>query len=107
MRDIFVGAENHFRTARNGRCGANSRPGTAELVRRAAAAGVAVPALNVPYLPMMAPIVQALRDKQAFGLIQVARLEWEKFGAGSLWAVRQEYERKCCARYGRDRLSRC
>ena len=51
-----------------------------------------VPAFNIPYLPMMRPVVRALADAQAFGLIQVARLEWEKFESGSLDAVRDEYE---------------
>ena len=52
-----------------------------------------VPAFNIPYLPMMEPIVRALRDTESFGLIAVARLEWVKFEAGSLEAVRDEYQR--------------
>lgn len=52
-----------------------------------------MPAFNIPFLPMMAPVVAALRDSRSFALIAVARLEWEKFGAGSLRAVRDEYER--------------
>lgn len=40
---------------------------------------------------MMAPIVEALRATETFGLIQVARLEWTKFEARSLKAVRDEY----------------
>lgn len=77
---------------------------SAEIMRNAAACGVAVPALNIPYLPMMAPVVQALRDSGAFGLIQVARLEWEKFAAGSLRAVRDEYERVKDERFTRLHL---
>lgn len=80
------------------------RPSTGELVRRAAATGLVVPALNIPHLPMMAPIVQALRDVGAFGLIQVARLEWEKFAAGSLRAVRDEYQRVKDERFTRLHL---
>lgn len=53
----------------------------------------ALPAFNIPYLPMMAPVVQALRDTQTFGFIMVARLEWEKFQAGSLEAIAEEYFR--------------
>jgi len=68
-------------------------PGTGEIVRRAWQSGAAVPAFNIPYLPMMEPVVQALRDADSFGLIAVARLEWEKFEARSLEAVRDEYER--------------
>jgi ketose-bisphosphate aldolase len=83
---------------------ASVKTGTAEIVRRAAAAGVVVPALNIPHLPMVAPIVQALRDANAFGLIQVARLEWEKFGARSLRAVRDEYARVKDERFTRLHL---
>lgn len=52
-----------------------------------------VPAFNIPYVPMMEPVVRALRDTGSFGLIAVARLEWVKFEAGSLEPVRDEYER--------------
>ena len=52
-----------------------------------------VPGFNIPYLPMMAPTVQALRDNNSFGLIMVARLEWVKFEARSLEAVAEEFRR--------------
>jgi ketose-bisphosphate aldolase len=55
--------------------------------------GIVIPAFNIPYLPMMEPVVRALRDTGAFGFIAVARLEWEKFEAGGLRAVRDEYEK--------------
>lgn len=67
--------------------------GTAELVRRAWKVGTVIPGFNIPYLPMMEPVVRALRDTNSFGLIMVARLEWVKFESGSLEAVRDEYER--------------
>jgi fructose-bisphosphate aldolase class II len=70
-----------------------SHCGTAELVDRAWRARAAVPGFNIPYLPMMEPVVRALRDTRCFGLIMVARLEWRKFESGSLEAVRDEYER--------------
>ncbi len=66
---------------------------TAELVRRALKAGTVIPGFNIPYLPMMEPVVRALRDTNSFGLIMVARLEWVKFESGSLEAIRDEYER--------------
>ena len=56
-------------------------------------ARTAVPAFNIPYLPMMEPVIRALREAGSFGLIAVARLEWEKFQAGSLRAVHEEYQR--------------
>jgi len=69
------------------------KPTAAELVQAAWKARTAIPAFNIPYLPMMEPVVRALRDANAFGLIQVARLEWVKFKAHSPRAVRDEYER--------------
>ena len=65
----------------------------AEFLRNAWRAHTVIPAFNIPYLPMMEPIVRALRDTESFGLIAVARLEWVKFEAGSLEAVRDEYAR--------------
>ena len=41
---------------------------------------------------MMAAIVRALKDTDCFGLIAVARPDWEKFEAGSPRAVYQQYE---------------
>ena len=66
---------------------------TLELVRRAWKMGLAIPAFNIPYLPMMKPVVKALADTRTAGLIMVARLEWIKFKAGSVEAIRDEYER--------------
>ncbi|MBN2641184.1 MAG: class II fructose-bisphosphate aldolase [Victivallales bacterium] len=70
-----------------------SYPGTEEIVRRAWQIGTVVPGFNIPYLPMMEPVVRALRDCNSFGLIMVARLEWEKFESKSLRAIRDEYEK--------------
>jgi ketose-bisphosphate aldolase len=41
---------------------------------------------------MVEPVVRALRDSRCFGLVAVARLEWEKFEAKSLRAVREQYD---------------
>jgi ketose-bisphosphate aldolase len=70
-----------------------TRLATAELMRRALAQGTAIPAFNIPYLPMMAPVVRALADTKTFGLIAVAKLEFTKFESGSPAAIRDEYER--------------
>ena len=70
-----------------------SAPTTAEIVQQARRLGIVVPGFNIPYLPMMAPVVAALRDTNSFGLIMVARLEWEKFESRSLEAIREEYAR--------------
>lgn len=66
---------------------------TKQLMERACSAGVAVPAFNIPHLPMVEPVVRALKECNSFGLLAVARLEWEKFGSQSLEAVRDEYEK--------------
>jgi len=66
---------------------------TRTIVRRAWQARTVVPGFNIPYLPMMQPVVRALRDTRSFGLIMVARLEWIKFQSGSLAAVEAEYAR--------------
>jgi len=66
---------------------------TDHLIKAARQRGTVVPAFNIPYLPMLEPTVQALRDTGCFGLIMVARLEWVKFAARSLEAVAEEYWR--------------
>lgn len=66
--------------------------------------GIAVPGFNIPYLPMMEPVIEALHDTSAFGLIMVARLEWIKFRSGSMKSVRNEYERLKDLRYTRLHL---
>ena len=66
---------------------------TGEIVRKAWDSRTVIPSFNIAYLPMMAPIVAAIRDTGSFGLIAVARLEWVKFKAVSLKAVRDEYEK--------------
>jgi len=55
--------------------------------------GIVIPGFNIPYLPMMDPVIRALYDTGTFGLIMVARLEWIKFKSGSLKAIRDEYEK--------------
>jgi fructose/tagatose bisphosphate aldolase len=52
----------------------------------------------------MEPVVEALRSTDNFGIIAVARLEWTKFGAQSLQAVFDEYQRRKDERYTRLRL---
>lgn len=63
------------------------------VVRKALEHGLVVPAFNVPYPPMMQPIVRAVVDEDSVAMIQVARLEWEKFEAGSLENIAGEYRR--------------
>lgn len=64
-----------------------------QLMNRAQAERTVIPAFNIPYLPMIEPVIQALRDGNCFGFIAVARLEFVKFEARSMQAVREEYEK--------------
>jgi ketose-bisphosphate aldolase len=53
--------------------------------------GLAIPAFNVPYLPMIEPVVQAVIDQDSFALIDTARLEWFKFESRGPAAVAAEF----------------
>jgi fructose/tagatose bisphosphate aldolase len=64
-----------------------------DIIRRAAALNMGLPAFNIPYLPMMEPVTQAIVDQDCIALIATARLEWYKFGAQSLAAVAEEYRK--------------
>jgi fructose-bisphosphate aldolase class II len=64
---------------------------TADIVNNAYQAGVVVPAFNMPYLPMVEPVIQAVVDQDCFALIETARLEWIKFEAQSPAAVMEEF----------------
>jgi fructose-bisphosphate aldolase class II len=65
--------------------------GTADLMRNARKAGVVIPAFNVPYLPMIGPVIRAVVDEDSFALVETALLEWSKFEARSATAVRDEF----------------
>ncbi len=81
-----------------------STPPMRELMMRAWKARTAIPGFNIPYLPMMAPVVRALRDTRCFGLVMAARLEWVKFAAGSPEAVFNEYQKMKDERFTRLHL---
>jgi len=66
---------------------------TAEIIRNAHHAGIAIPAFNVPYLAMIEPVIRAVADQDCFALVGVARLEWQKFESQSPAAVREEFVR--------------
>jgi len=65
--------------------------GTSDIINNASEAGVAIPAFNVPYLPMVEPVIRAVVDQDSFALIEVARLEWIKFESQSPAAVMAEF----------------
>jgi ketose-bisphosphate aldolase len=64
----------------------------AVIMKKAWGKGIVIPGFNIPYLPMMEPVIRALHDTGTFGLIMVARLEWVKFKSGSMKMIRDEYE---------------
>jgi ketose-bisphosphate aldolase len=66
--------------------------------------GIVIPGFNIPYLPMMEPVIKALQDTSTFGLIMVARLEWMKFESGSMKSIRDEYEKLKDLRFTRLHL---
>jgi fructose-bisphosphate aldolase class II len=66
---------------------------TADIISNASKAGIVVPAFNVPYLPMVEPVVRAVVDQDCFALIETARLEWIKFEAHGPAAVMEEFEK--------------
>ena len=61
--------------------------------------GIIIPAFNIPYLPMLKPVTQAIVGENSIAMVQVARLEWEKFEAKSPEAVAEEYFRYCKGGY--------
>jgi ketose-bisphosphate aldolase len=66
---------------------------TADLMNSANRQGLVIPAFNVPYLPMVEPVIRAIVEQDCFALVEVARLEWIKFEAVSLAAAMEEFHR--------------
>jgi fructose-bisphosphate aldolase class II len=64
-----------------------------DFVKSAFKAGTTIPAFNVPYLPMIEPVVRAVVDQDSLALIEVARLEWVKFESQSPGAVMAEFQK--------------
>ena len=67
--------------------------GSKQAVANAAKHGLMVPSFNVPYLPMVEPVIRAVADTDSFALVAVARLEWEKFQAKGLGPVMDEFKK--------------
>ena len=62
-----------------------------DVVKEARAKKTVIPAFNIPHLPMLKAVADAIVDEDSIAMIQVARLEWEKFESRSLEAVAEEY----------------
>jgi len=69
------------------------QPSSADLVLAARRAALAVPAFNIPYLPMVAPVIRAVVDSDAIAFLEVARLEWTKFEARGPAEVMAEFRK--------------
>jgi fructose-bisphosphate aldolase class II len=67
--------------------------GVEAIVQNALSVGVAIPAFNVPYLPMIEPVVAAVVEQNSFAMIETARLEWLKFEAQGPEEVAREFFR--------------
>jgi ketose-bisphosphate aldolase len=65
----------------------------AEIVAKARKLGVALPAFNIAHLPMVEPVIRAVRDRRSFALVEVSRIDYLKFGARSAAAVAEEFRR--------------
>ena len=63
----------------------------ARIVEKANRLGTVIPSFNVPYLPMVEPVVRAVAAVGSFAFVATARLEWHKFEAGGPEAVFEEY----------------
>jgi len=77
---------------------------TARIVNNAWKAGLLVPAFNIPYLPMVEPVIRAVVDQDAFALIEVARVEWRRFQSRSMAAVYEEFHKHARPDYVRLHL---
>lgn len=72
-----------------------------EIMEKAYAKGILIPALNVAHLPMTESIIRAAADTDTFILIEVSRVDWNNFGAGGISEVYSEY-----MKYKDDRFTR-
>jgi len=68
-------------------------PDLKAIVQNARKAGTAIPAFNIPYLPMLEPVIKAVVDLNSFALVETARLEWIKFEAGGPEQIAGEFFR--------------
>jgi ketose-bisphosphate aldolase len=64
-----------------------------EIMRRAYARRIVVPAFNIAYLPMVRPVVEAVKAQGSFALVEVARPDIERFEAEGYRAVAEEFGR--------------
>ena len=73
-------------------------------MKRAQGTATVIPAFNIPYLPMMKPVIESIIAQDTFALIEVARLEWIKFEAKSTAQIYDEFEKYADKKYVRLHL---
>ncbi|MCX6089423.1 MAG: class II fructose-bisphosphate aldolase [Candidatus Atribacteria bacterium] len=64
-----------------------------QIMKTAYVKHIIIPAFNIPYLPMVEPVIQALEDTECFALLEVARPDINRFEAKSFAAVKAEFDR--------------
>lgn len=70
-----------------------------DIMTRACRNHVVVPAFNAAHLPMIKPILDALKKNNSFALIEVSRPDVEKFGAQSFKAIADEFKKHVDYKY--------
>ena len=64
-----------------------------DIMGQAYQAHILIPAFNVSHLPIVEPVISALKESACFGLIEVAYADIDSFKAESFGAVEEEYRR--------------
>lgn len=64
-----------------------------DMVRKGWEAGVVIPSFNIPYLPMMEPVIRAVVDQDSFALIATAQVEWETLESKGPREVIEEFQK--------------
>ena len=69
------------------------RASLSEIMKAASEHHLLIPAFNIPYLPMMEAVIDALKEIECFALIEVARPDINRFEARSFAAIKKEFDR--------------
>jgi ketose-bisphosphate aldolase len=62
---------------------------------------IPIPAFNIAYLDMVEPVLTALKEMGCFGLVEVSRIDINRFKAISLTEVQKEYMKNADRSYSR------
>ncbi len=64
-----------------------------EIMAKAYSQHIVIPAFNIPYLPMVKSICDTLKECACFGMVEVSRVEVEKFETKSFRAAAEEFNK--------------